>query len=244
VTEDERTDEESASAAEGDDVEAHGAKKIVGTGLAAAALLGAGAAGVKLATDDDQSSQRVQGALTSRDDPVRALTAADRDGDGYLASAELAQESMKWDVAELNERGLEVSAPGLALAGFKQAPDDVGPEGFAIKGESIMLKQGVNEELDKLLDSGEAQEWSMKVDKLDRDGDGYALAEEFEAAGFRYDTTELEEAGIKVEGAELVKAGYKVPLHALGEGGFMIKGESIMLKLKVDSELDALLDKQ
>lgn len=224
------------------DVEAHGTRNVVAGGLAAAALIGGGAAAVKLA--DDDPDKRTPAALAAQEEAeVGDLKAADRDGDGYLASAELAQESMKWNVAELNERGLEVSAPGLALAGFKQGPDDVGPEGFAIKGESIMLKQGVNEELDKLLDSGEAQEWSMKIDKLDRDGDGYALPEELEAAGFRYDTTELEEAGIKVEGEELAKAGYRLPLHALGEGGFMIKGESIMLKHKVDAELDALLDK-
>lgn len=84
----------------------------------------------------------------------------------------------------------------------------------------------------------------MKIDKLDRDGDGYALAEELAEAGYKYDTTELEEAGIKISSDELAKAGWKLPLHALGEGGFMIEGESIMLKLKIDAELDAILDKE
>lgn len=224
------------------DVEAHGTRNVVAGGLAAAALIGGGVAAVKL-TDDDK---RTPAALAAEEETaeVRDLKAADRDGDGYLTSADLVHEGYKWNVEELNERGAGVSAPGLALAGYKHSPDVVGPEGFAIKVDSIMLKEAVDEDLDKLLDSGEAQEWSMKIDKLDRDGDGYALAEELAEAGYKYDTTELEEAGIKISSDELAKAGWKLPLHALGEGGFMIEGESIMLKLKIDAELDAILDKE
>jgi len=226
------------------EVEGHGAKKVVGTGLAAAALVGAGVAGVKLAGDDGQPNQRIAGALTTSDEAPSPgdLKAADRDGDGYVTSAELAQEGFKWDVTELNEKGLEVSATGLSLAGFKQSLDSLGTEGFAIKGESIMIKQGVDEELDKLLD-GSAQEWTKKVRELDLEGDGYAATEELGEAGFKFDASELEEAGIKISSEELEKAGYKLPLQSLGEGGFMIKGESIMIKQGVDAELDALLGK-
>ena len=227
---------------EAKDVEAHGTRNVVAGGLAAAALIGGGAAAVKLADDDPE--KRTPAALSAQEETAEVdLKAADRDGDGYLTSADLAREGATWNVAELNERGLEVSGPGLALAGYKLATDVVGPEGFAIKGESIMLKEAVDENLDKLLDSGEAQEWSLKINKLDRDEDGYAPPEELEAAGYKYDTSLLEEVGIKIGSEELAKAGYKLPLHALGEGGFMIKGESIMLKHKVDAELDALVDK-
>lgn len=241
MAEDERV--EGQTPEDANDVEAHGTRNVVAGGLAAAALIGGGAAAVKLA--DGDPDKRTPAALSAQEEvgEVGDLKAADRDGDGYLTSAELAHEGFKWNVTELNERGLEVSAPGIALAGYKHSPDFVGPEGFEIRDESIMIKQGVSEELDKLLDSGEAQEWSLKIDKLDRDGDGYVPAEELEEAGYKYDTTELEEAGIKIEAEELAKAGYKLPLQVLGEGGFMIKGESIMLKQDVDAELDAILGK-
>jgi hypothetical protein len=242
VAEDERIEEERMSDDE-KDVEAHGARNVVAGGLAAAALIGGGVAATKLA--DGDPDKRTPAALSEQEEKARLADpkAADLDGDGYLTSAELAHEGFKWSVEELNRSGLEVSAPGLALAGFKHSPDLVNAEAFAIKGESIMLKEAVDENLDKLLEAGEAQEWSLKISKLDRDADGYAPPEELQAAGFKYDTSLLEEAGIKISEEELAKAGYRLPLHALGEGGFMIKGESVMLKHKVDAELDALVDK-
>ncbi len=243
MAEDERIGEEHTKT-EDAEVEGHGAKKVVGTGLAAAALVGAGVAGVKLMDGDDESNQRVTGALTSRDEaPVSGdLKAADRDGDGYLTSADLAHEGFKWDTGELRKHS-EVLPVGLSLAGWKCSPELIGGDGFAIKGESIMLKYGVSPELDKLLESGAPEEWSKKWREIDQDGDGYAAAEDLEVAGIKMYTGELEEAGYKESPEDLMKAGYKVPSHALGEGGFMIKGESLMLKEAVDPALDELLRK-
>jgi hypothetical protein len=224
------------------DVEGHGTKEVVGIGLAAAALIGGGAAAYKLTEDD--ANERSQAALVEREEtsePVE-LKAADRDGDGYLTSAELAHEGFKWSTEELREHP-EVLAVGLALAGYKHSPDLVGDEGFMIKGESIMLKYGLSPELDKLLDSGAPQEWSSKWREVDRDGDGYANHEELEPAGWKLNTAQLEKAGYKFGPEDLAKAGYKLPSYALGEGGFAVEGSEVMLKHGADTGLDALLEK-
>jgi hypothetical protein len=237
MADDERTPEETEETPE---VEGHGAKHVVAGGLAAAALIGGTAAAVKLTEDDSRTP-----AALSEQRGVSApgnLRAADRDRDGYVTSAELAHEGFKWNVADLNERGYEVNAAGLALAGFKHRLNLVGEDGFMIKGESIMLKWGVSPELDKLLD-GAAQEWSKKVREIDRDDDGYAAPEELLALGYKFNTAALEKAGYKFRSAELAKAGFKFRLDSLGLGGFLIKGEEVMLKYGVAPELDQVLDK-
>lgn len=236
MSEDTRSDEQDERA---DDVEAHGTRNVVAGGLAAAALIGGGAVAYNLA--DDDPNERSQAALVEKESAETGdLKAADRDGDGYLTAVELAHEGFKWSTEELKE---PVHPAALSLVGWKHGPDLIGDDGFMIKGESIMLKAGVSEDLDKLLESGAAQEWSDKVRGLDKEGDGYAVHEELDAAGYKYDLSQLEEAGYKIAPEELAKAGYKLPLHVLGEDGFMIEGESIMIKVGVDAELDGLLRK-
>lgn len=224
------------------DVEGHGAKQVVGVGLAAAALIGSGAAAVKL-TDDD-SSKRTPAALTSEGVESKAgdPKAADRDGDGYVTYSDLAHEGYKWEVDDLLRRGTEVSALGLSAAGYKMSLESLRGEGFTIKGESIFLKGGVDENLDKLL-RGSAAEWTQKVRSLDRDEDGYASSKDLDAAGFKYNVEAVNEEGIKIAPDDLAEAGYKLPLETLDSGGFAIKGESIFVKQNVDPALDELFDK-
>jgi hypothetical protein len=242
VPDDERSGNETTEPTEETpDVEGHGAKKVVGVGLAAAALIGSGAAAVKL-TDGD-SSGRTAGALTSENIEKAAgdPKAADRDGDGYVTYSDLAHEGFKWAVDDLL-RESEVSALGLSAAGWKMSLEHLGAEGFAIKGESIFLKGGVDENLDKLL-QGSAAEWTKKVRSLDRDEDGYAASKELDAAGFKFNVGAVNEEGVKAEPGDLAEAGYKLPLATLDSGDFAIKGESIFIKIGVDPELDQLFRK-
>jgi Ca2+-binding EF-hand superfamily protein len=243
VAEDKGKDEQSAPPAESDDVEAHGTKQAVGIGLAAAALLGAGAAGVKIATDDSPR-ERVQGALTTRETAEGEavdIKAADRDGDGYLTYRELADVGMKWDIEGLRAEGLDVTIAGLSAAGSKHLVESVGKEdGFLVEGDTIMLKFDVDPELDATV-KGSAIEWTEKLRAIDRDADGYAAHEELLEAGFKYNVSELQEAGYKVTAEELEKAGYKVELENLGEGGFVMEAEAVMFKQGVDDKLDAFI---
>lgn len=248
MAKDERIGEEGASATDGGDVEAHGAKKVVGTGLAAAALLGAGAAGVvKLAGDDDQ---RVAGALTARETDavhegqieIESLKAADRDGDGYLTYRELAEGGFgKLNVDELNAEGVDVTADGLAAAGMKIEIDAVGKEGgFPVRDDTLFLRYGVDGKLDEMV-KGSAAEWTDKFREIDRDGDGYAAYEELLEAGWKLNVDELTEAGYDVTPEGLAKAGVKLPLETFGEGGFVTKEDMVMLRLGVDQKVDALI---
>lgn len=238
MAEDERIDEESASVEEAEDVEAHGAKHVVAAGLAGAALIGAGAASVKLTGDDEP--QRNQGALLSPE--ARNIQAADLDGDGYVNYRELAHEGFKFSVEPLNAEGIDVTAEGLSAAGHKVEVELVGKEeGFALEGDTIMLKQGVDSELDKLAE-GTALEWTKKIREIDRDGDGYASYEELSASDwYKWNVAELNEAGYEVTAEELGKAGYKMNLGLIGEGGFVTQDDMIMLKLGLDDKLDALI---
>jgi hypothetical protein len=234
MADDERTAEEPEETPE---VEGHGTKHVVAGGLAAAALIGGTAAAVKL-TDDDPSKRTAAALVESGSgDPKRA----DRDGDGYVTFSELAHEGFKFNVDELNQKGAEVSALGLAAAGYKLPLETVGGEGFAIKGESIYVKWGVDKSLDGLRESAIAL--TDKLRSVDRDSDGYATARELSALGWKFNVDELNEAGKKVSPPDLVKAGYKLPLQALGVDGFMIKGESIYMKWGVDNRLDELFKK-
>lgn len=244
MAEDERKDERSAAPAEPDDVEAHGTKEAVGIGLAAAALLGAGAAGVKMATDDTPR-ERVAGALTSREATEGEgvdLKAADVDGDGYLTHRELADVGLKWDLEAIQAEGIEVTAAGLAAAGYRHLLELVDKEnGFPLQGETIMLKLDVDAALDETV-KGSALEWSQKLREIDRDQDGLAAYEELTEAGYRWNVAELQEAGYDVNEEELAQAGYKVELEYLGEGGFATEAENVMLKAGVDHKLDSLLE--
>lgn len=245
MTEDERIDEKSAAAEEANDVEAHGAKHVVAAGLAGAALIGAGAAGVKLATDDDKPNQRVEGALTSSEEVAPAdLKAADRDGDGYLTYRELTDGGFdKWNVDELNAEGYDVTGEGLAAAGGKFPIEAVGREGgFAIKENTIFLRLGVEPELDEMV-KGSALDWSSKLREIDRDGDGYAGVEELDQAGVKMNVAPLNEAGYDVTPEDLEKAMAKIELASLGEGGFVMQEDMVMLRLGVDDKFDELLDK-
>lgn len=240
MTEDERTDEEKAAAEEtGQDVEAHGVKEVAGVGLAAAALLGAGATVGEL-TGDSKPSERIQGHLLSPE--ARNIQAADLDGDGYVNYRELAHEGFKLSVNPLNAEGIDVTAEGLSAAGHKVELELVGKEGgFALEGDTIMLKQGVDSELDKLAE-GSALEWTKKLQEIDRDGDGYASYEELSASDwYKWNVAELNEAGYNVTAEELGQAGYKMDLGLIGEGGFVTHEDMIMLKLGLDDKLDALI---
>jgi hypothetical protein len=226
------------------DVEAHGAKEAVGIGLAAAALLGAGAVGVKTAFDDDSPRDRVAGALTTSETTEQRdvdLNSADVDGDGYLTLQELEGVGLKWRLDELQAEGLEVTSAGLSAAGSKHLIELVDKEGgFALEGDAIVLKMGVDPVLDESV-KGAALEWSDKLREIDRDQDGYAGHEELEAAGYRWNVKELEEAGYAVSAEELAKAGYKMELELFDKGGFPVEGESVMLKVGEDELLDSMI---
>lgn len=239
MPDDERIDEETASAEEAEDVEAHGAKQVAGIGLAAAALIGAGAGAVKLA-GDGEPSQRIEGALMSGEDAGSSLKAADLDGDGYVNYRELAHEGFKFNVEELNAEGLDVTAEALSSAGIKIGLDIVGEGGFPLEEDMIILKTGVDERFDEAV-KGSALEWTDKHRAIDRDQDGYAASEELMEAGFKFDVAELNEAGYEISPEALAKAGYKAPLSALGEGGFVTKEDMVMLKMGVDDKLDAFI---
>jgi hypothetical protein len=233
VTEDERIEEEKAN----EDVEAHGAKEIAGVGLAAAALIGAGAAGVKMATDDDGGERNV-GHLLS---PEARFAEADKDRDGYVTQPELGAYSLKFSTDKLKEEGIDVSEAGLSVAGYKLPIELIGKhDGFPVEGDTVMLKQGVSEELDKLAE-GSALEWTKKIREADRDGDGYASQEELGIIEMKMSTLKLKEEGYEVSEEELAKAEYKVDLSLLGEGGFMVEENMIFLKYGLDDKLDALI---
>jgi hypothetical protein len=234
MADDERTEQTT-------DVEAHGAKEIAGVGLAAAALIGAGAVGVKMATDDDKS--RSQAALVGERSVVERLAMADADKDGYVTYGELAHEGFKYTTEELRSEA-DVSAEGLAAAGYKLKLELIDSEdGFALKENLILLKHGPDPALDELA-KGSAAEWTKKIREIDRDGDGYAAYEELNEVGWKWDPNALNEAFHKEMSAEeLAKAGYKLPAHTLGEGGFAVKEDLIILKQAVDKDLDALFIK-
>jgi hypothetical protein len=237
VTEDERIEEKQAPE-EPEDVEAHGAKHVVAAGLAGAALIGAGAAGVKLATDDNQS--RNQGALVSPEES-ESLAQADGDNDGYVNYRDLAHEGWKYSVEELNAEGVDVTAEALAAAGAKIELELVGKhEGFPLEGETIKLRSGVDPAVDELI-KGRALEWMDKHREIDQDQDGFASVEELEKAGWKYDLSALQEAGYEVSAEDLAKAGMKIDLALLGEGGFATKENMVLLRFGVDDKVDALI---
>lgn len=224
---------------EQDEVEAHGAKQVAGVGLAAAALIGAGAGAVKLATDDD-SGQRNVGALLSPEAHTR-LKQADTDRDGYVNYRDLAHEGFKLSVAPMKVEGADVTAEALSSAGAKIELAAIGKEGgFALERDTILLKSGVDSKVDELV-KGDAQEWTDKHKGIDVDGDGYASFEELEKAGFKVSFDELGEAGSKHSPEELEKAGIKIGLASLGEGGFVTKEDMVILKYGVDQKLDAFI---
>ncbi len=246
MTENERSDEQ-VEARQEEEVEGHGAKQIAAAGLAGAALIGAGAVGVKMATDDDP--QRNVGALTERQAAID-LRKADLDGDGFLSYRELAEYNdlvqccIKLNVAQLNKEGIGVTAEGLLAAGY-QVPlkviDKV--EGFAVEGEEIMLKQGPDRNLDALL-KGSALEWSSKHREVDPDLDGYAEINDLERAGMKMDFSKLREQGHDVSAEALEKAMVKIEFPALGEDGFATEGDVVILSEGVSQKLDEYLKKE
>ena len=225
-----------------EDVEAHGVKQVAGVGLAAAALIGAGAA-VKVATDDSTPSQRVEGALVT-EDPYTSIKRADADGDGYVNYRELGHEGFKYGVGPLNEEGIDVTVEALSAAGVKVRLDDVldKERGFELVDNAVMLKRGVDVDLDEAV-QGPAVEWTKKFKEIDRDGDGLASYDELSKAALKWNTDGLRKAGYEVTAEELAKAGYQQPLETFGEGGFMTKEDVVMLELGVDNKLDELLQK-
>lgn len=220
------------------DVEAHGAKEIAGVGLAAAALIGAGAYGVKEATDDDKS--RNQAALVA-DDTRERLAKADADGDGYVNYRELANVDMKLDPAPMNAEGTEVTAEALAAAGVKIEIEDIGREdGYQLERNLVLVKYKVDEEVDKLA-MGPAMEWASKHKEMDGDGDGYATPLELDQLGYKF-VVALDEATYKeYEPKELEAASVKFNLAELGEGGFPVQDNLVMYKEGVNELLDAFI---
>jgi hypothetical protein len=125
-------------------------------------LIGAGAVGVNMATDDDSS--RSQAALVDRSAAER-LAMADADKDGYVTYGELAHEGYKYTTEELQAEGTDVTAEGLAAAGHKIELKLIGSEeGFALKENLIFLKYNVDPLLDELA-KGSASEWTKKISR-------------------------------------------------------------------------------
>ena len=237
MPEDERIDEESATPEESPDVEGHGAKEIAGIGLAAAALIG-GAAGVKIATDDEP--ERNVGALLSPEAHARFVE-ADKDRDGYVTQPELVPLSLKFSTDKIVAEGVDVSEDGLSVAGFKLPLELIGnKEGFPVEGDTVLLQQGVSEELDELVE-GSALEWTKKLREIDKDGDGFASQEELAVIDMKMVTDKFREEGYEVTPEDLEKAGYKVNFSLVGEGGFTVEDNLIFLKFGLDEKLDALI---
>lgn len=240
MTEDERIDVENAQAPEPEDVEGHSAKHVVAAGLAGAALIGAGAVGVKVATDDDKS--RNQAALVASEDARERLAKADADGDGYVGYHDLAKVDMKFNVAPLNAEGSDVTAEALAAAGIKIEIESVGREdGYQLEANTIVLKHKVDDEVDKLVE-GPGLEWAQKHKGLDGDGDGYAGGAELMEAGWKVMTTDLDQAGDKhVDLKALEEAGIKIDLATLGEGGYTVEDGTIFHKEGIDEAVDTFM---
>jgi Ca2+-binding EF-hand superfamily protein len=239
VPEDERIDEETPSAGENEEVEAHGAKQVAGIGLAAAALIGAGAVGVNLATDDDQS--RNQGALVSEQPVAERLARADTDQDGYVTYRDLANEEVKVSAQPLRDEGIDVADEALAAAGAKIELKAIGEEGgFGLEGDTIMIESKVDSKVDEVIE-GPAMEWMKKFKEIDQDGDGYASTEELEKAGYTLDFWKIREAGYEVSTEELSKSGITINLASFGEGGFVTKENMVMVTFGVDDKVDAFI---
>lgn len=239
MSEDKRNEEETAGV-EGEDVEGHGAKHVVAAGLAGAALIGAGAGAVKLATDEDKS--RNQAALVSEQGVQERLLKADADRDGYVTYQDLEVVGFKYDPEPLKAAGIDVSAEALSAAGHKLELALVDKEhGFPVEGETILLKENVSPELDELA-KGAAEEWMKKIRPLDRDEDGYLDYEGLADYWKVIIKGELDEVADKaVEIKELYAAGVKIRSADLGEGGFAMEGDTIFLKYGIDEKLDAFI---
>ncbi len=239
MPEDKRIDEESPSAGENEEVEAHGAKQVAGIGLAAAALIGAGAVGVKVATDDDQS--RNQGALVSEQPVAERLARADTDQDGYVTYRDLAHEGFKLSAQPLRDEGIDVADEALAAAGARIEVKAIGEEGgFGLEGDTIMMKHRLDPALDEVIE-GPAIKWTDKFEAIDRDGDGYASTEELEKAGYTLDFSKIREGGYEVSTEELSKSGITINLASFGEGGFVTKENMVMVSFGVDGKVDAFI---
>lgn len=239
MPEDERIDEESPSAGENEEVEAHSAKQVAGIGLAAAALIGAGAVGVKVATDDDQS--RNQGALVSEQPVAERLAKADTDQDGYVTSRDLAHEGFKLSAQPLQAEGIDVADEALVAAGVKIELEAIGREGgFGLEGDTILIENKVDSKVDEVIE-GPAMEWMKKFKEIDQDGDGYASTEELEKAGYTLDFSKVREAGYEVSTEELSKSGITINLASFGEGGFVTKENMVMVSFGVDDKVDAFI---
>lgn len=236
------SDEERTEERQNEDVEAHGAKQIAAAGLAGAALIGAGAVGVKMATDDDDTS-RNQGALVERG-TASNLAKADTDRDGYVSYQDLEAVGYKYDTELMKVEGFGGGADALSAAGYKLQLALVGKEkGFPVEGETIMLKYGVTRELDGLA-KGAGEEWAKKIKPLDRDEDGYLDYEALAEAGKKViinDEGPEELAGKHVEIKELHEAGVKIRSADLGEGGFSMEEDAIFLKYGVNEKVDAFI---
>lgn len=238
MAEDERIDEENPAAEEGPDVEGHGAKEIAGVGLAAAALIGAGAVGVKVATDDDKS--RNQAALVGESTAER-LARADSDRDGYVDYRDLAREGFNLSAQPLQAEGIDVADEALAAAGVKIELEAIGKEGgFGLEGDTILIENKVDSKVDETIE-GPAIEWTDKFEEIDQDRDGYASTEELEKAGYTLDFSKIREEGYDVSAEELAKAGMKMKLTSFGEGGFVTKEDVVMLSFGVDDKVDAFI---
>ena len=242
MTDDKQVGQEGAPPADSTpDVEGHGAKEVVGIGLAAAALIGGGAAAVKYAGDDERDRRPAE--LVVREGAPLDVKAADRDEDGYLTYQELSEASGKWSVEALNAEGVEVTPEALASAGYKVELNKFGDEGFAVEGDTIFLKLKVDEELDSIA-QGPALEWVKKHQEIDTDRDGYADVDDLTKAGYEVKVDMLKEEGYEVTTQELVSAGIKFPLATLGEDGFITQPDAVMLKEGVYDKLDSFLNKE
>jgi hypothetical protein len=236
-----RTEEERAIPDETPEVEAHGAKEAVGVGLAAAALIGGGAAAVKYAGGDEGADRPA--ALEARETAALDVKAADRDGDGYLTYQELVEAGGKLDVEAFRAEGLEITPEALAAAAWKVELAKIGEEGFTVDGSTIILKWKVDEELDYLA-RGPALEWASKHEAIDRDGDGFAAYEDLTAAGYEVKFDPLREAGYEVDARDLVEADVKLPLWTLGkaEAGYATTEDAVTLEYGVYDKFDAFVE--
>src|SRR5262245_40548523 len=142
------------------DVEAQGLREVMTVGLAAAAFVGVPPAAKAAGTATGPEGQTVL---------VETAAKADLDLDGFLSFGELEKAAYKVSVELLQDAGYSVTLESLEKAGYK-ASGRLLPQ--FVEGDTVMLKRGVDVDLDVMLDYG-IDAWPSKLREIDADGDGY-----------------------------------------------------------------------
>jgi hypothetical protein len=207
------------------DVEAQGLREVMSVGLAAAAFVGI------------PSTAKAIDSPATGDRPVLVESSKiDLDQDGYVGLDELERAGWKMDLDLLRADGYDVTFDGLEAAGYEIPGARL--EAFT-EGDTVMLKRGIDQSLDLLLDYGVA-EWPNKLSEIDADGDGYLSFGELEKSGYKVNLDYLHADGYDVTLESLDAAGMK--MHAGQLSRFLEDRETVALKRNVDTGLDVLLD--